>query len=65
MKGRFILDFIPCVPYRIFGLNRRVEYAIRLVRIERIPDVLNIIDEKGLSVLVDYMKNLQDSTITA
>ena len=64
MKNWFIIDLVAVFPWRRIGFSDTTEYYIRLVRILRMPDVLDLIDEKGLSILINKLTGESEMQMT-
>ena len=54
IKGWFFFDVIACLPLREAGYTD-VEYLLRLVRVAKLPNALNMIDGRGFSAIIDFI----------
>ena len=51
----FIFDVIACIPFREMG-SADLEYFCRLLRVLKIPETLNLIDGRAVSLIIAYFK---------
>ena len=57
LKGWFILDFIAVLPWGPMTGNWDIEYIIRiLIRMIKMPNALNMVDGRGISLLIMKLK---------
>lgn len=54
------MDVIPAIPWRFCFQDEMPEYWFRLVRLIRVKDVVNIIDEKGISIIIKRLQGGRD-----
>ena len=52
-SGQLFLDVIACIPFREAGYPD-VEYLLRLVRLRKLPNALNMIDGRGFSAILSF-----------
>jgi hypothetical protein len=51
LKSWFLPDFATVIPFYLFDLPE-VGYFVRMIRLVKIPNALNMIDGRGVSVLL-------------
>jgi hypothetical protein len=56
LKGWFIFDFVAVLPIGLMTGNFDAEYLIRLVRITKLPNAVNMLDGRGISLLIASIK---------
>jgi hypothetical protein len=60
LKGWFILDLIAVLPIGIATGRWDVDYLLRMVRITKLPNALNMLDGRGLSLVITMLKTTGD-----
>jgi hypothetical protein len=60
LKGWFVLDVVAVLPIGIITGNWDAEYLLRMVRISKLPNALNMLDGRGFSLVITLIKSHGD-----
>ena len=67
LKGYLLLDIIAIIPVRLGGGDQRIEYYLRMVRLLKLPGIIDLTDGTGISFLLTYFsfgKREKDGRVT-
>jgi hypothetical protein len=56
-KGWLLFDFLAVFPFGFSAGLWEVEYLCRLVRLFKLPKALNMLDGRGVSLIISFLKN--------
>jgi hypothetical protein len=56
-KGWLVPDVLAVLPYGFITGDWDIEYLIRMIRITKLPNALNMLDGRGFSLLISFIRD--------
>jgi hypothetical protein len=67
LKGWFVPDLIASIPSGAITGNYDIEYFLTMIRLSKLPNALNMVDGRGISLLITLLRGTgsRDENVSA